>query len=297
MSAAPDPPPRRPRPPGPGRGEALSSTMSRRDFERFSRFVQAEAGIKMPPAKKTMLEARLRKRLRALGLESFEEYGERVFGDGGCPEEIGHLLDAVTTNKTEFFREAVQFEYLSGTALGELCPGPRPPLTAWSAGCSTGEEAWTLAMHFEEYAAGRSGLRYRIHATDLSSRVLRVAARGVYREEQAAAVPVPWRRKYLLRSRDRDQGLVRVVPELRERVRFARLNFRHPPYPVPDGLDVVFCRNVLIYFDREFQRQLLLRLCEHLAPGGYLFLGHTESVHGMGLPVVGLGSSIYRRVE
>jgi chemotaxis protein methyltransferase CheR len=269
-------------------------------FHRFSDLIHRECGIKMPAAKKTMLEARLRKRLKALRLPDFEDYCDYVFGPGGLEHELVHLLDVVTTNKTDFFREGVQFDYLLRTALPELCGrgrGLRSALRAWSAGCSTGEEAYTLAMVLEEFRAQRPGFEYRILATDLSTRVLQLAARGVYRAERIEPVPAPLRARYILRSRDRSRGLVRIDPELRARIAFQRLNFRDAEYAVGAPLDVVFCRNVLIYFDKEFQRQLLLRLCSRLAPGGYLFLGHTESIHGMNLPVRSVGYSIHRTAD
>jgi chemotaxis protein methyltransferase CheR len=264
-------------------------------FSRFSGMIQQECGIKMPASKKTMLEARLRKRLKALHLEDFEDYCDYVFGPGGFERELVHLLDVVTTNKTDFFREGVQFEYLQRAALPALLDrGLRGPLRAWSAGCSTGEEAYTLAMVLEEFRAQRRGFEYQILATDLSTRVLDAAARGVYRSERVEPVPGPLRSRYIMRSRNRAEGLVRVHPDLRARVSFQRLNFRDPAYDVGPPLDVVFCRNVLIYFDKEFQRELLLRLIARIAPGGYLFLGHTESIHGMGLPVIPVGFSTYR---
>jgi chemotaxis protein methyltransferase CheR len=267
-------------------------------FYRFSDMIQRECGIKMPLAKKTMLEARLRKRLRVLGLEDFEQYCDYVFGPGGLEHELVHLLDVVTTNKTDFFREAVQFDFLQRTALPALLErGLRGPLRAWSAGCSTGEEAYTLAMVLEEFRAARHGFEYQILATDLSTRVLQAAARGVYRAERVEPVPAQLRHRYIMRSRDRAQGLVRVDPGLRARVSFQRLNFRDPEYAVGGPFDVVFCRNVLIYFEKEFQCELLLRLIARMAPGGYLFLGHTESIHGMGLPVIPVGFSTYRTAE
>jgi chemotaxis protein methyltransferase CheR len=269
-------------------------------FCRFSQLIQEECGIKMPDSKKTMLEARLRKRLRALNLPTFEEYSDYVFHRDGLAHELVHLLDVVTTNKTDFFREGVQFEYLLGTVLPEMTArgrGLRSALRLWSAGCSTGEEAYTLAMVLAEFRERTPDFLFQILATDLSTRVLAAAARGVYRSERVEPVPLPLRRKYLLRSRDRREDLVRVVPELRSRVRFQRLNFMEFPYQVGGPMDLIFCRNVLIYFDKEFQRRLLLHLCEHLVPGGYLFLGHTESVHGMNLPVRSVGSSIYCRAD
>ncbi len=266
-------------------------------FRQFAELIQLECGIKMPDSKKTMLEARLRKRLRALRLDDFEEYCELVFAPGGLEQELVHLLDVVTTNKTDFFREAVQFEYLTRTALPALLArgrGRRGPFRVWSAGCSTGEEAYTLAMVLEEFRARTPGFEYQILATDLSTRVLQAAARGVYRAERIEPVPAALRSRYVMRSRDRAQGLVRIVPELRARVSFQRLNFRDAVYDVGPPLDAIFCRNVLIYFEKEFQRELLLRLCARLVPGGFLFLGHTESIHGMSLPVVSVGYSIHR---
>ena len=285
-----------PRPaPGPANGNAPLVPMPQSVFDRFSEMIQQECGIKMPASKKTMLEARLRKRLRALGLPDFELYCDYVFGPGGFEHELVHLLDVVTTNKTDFFREGVQFEYLLRTALPTLVErGLRGPLRAWSAGCSTGEEAYTLAMVLEEFRSQRRGFEYQILATDLSTRVLQAAARGVYRDDRIEPVPAALRARYIMRSRDRAQGLVRVHPDLRARVSFQRLNFRDQEYDVGPPLDVVFCRNVLIYFEKDFQRELLLRLIARIAPGGYLFLGHTESIHGMGRPVAPVGFSVYR---
>jgi len=282
----------------PGASSTALVPMPEAVFERFSELIQQECGIKMPVSKKTMLEARLRKRLRALGLEDFERYCDYVFGPGGFEHELVHLLDVVTTNKTDFFREAVQFEFLQRSALPTLLErGLRGPLRVWSAGCSTGEEAYTLAMVLEDYRMQRHGFEYQILATDLSTRVLQAAARGVYRDERIEPVPASLRSRYILRSRDRAQGLVRIHPDLRARISFQRLNFRDREYDVGPPLHVVFCRNVLIYFEKEFQRELLLRLIARVSPGGYLFLGHTESIHGMGLPVTAVGFSTYRTAE
>jgi chemotaxis protein methyltransferase CheR len=282
----------------PGSGALRLVPMSRAAFTVLSRLVQDSCGIKMPEGKKTMLEARVRKRLRALGLETFEEYCDYVVSREGLAQELVHLQDVVSTNKTDFFREGVQFDYLSTTVLpGLVGQGMlrNNTLRAWSAGCATGEEPYTLAMVLAAFGERCADFHFQIVATDLSVRVLQVAARATYREEHIDPVPLPLRHRYILRSRDRRRGLVRVVPELRDRVRFQRLNLREPPYEVGAQMHLVFLRNVLIYFEREFQQQVLSRLCDHLVEGGYLFLGHTESVHGMNLPVTSLGSSVYRK--
>lgn len=270
--------------------------MTAGDFRRLSEFIRDECGIKMPPGKKVMLEARLQKRLRSLGLGSFREYCEHVFGAGGENGETIHMINAVTTNKTDFFREPFHFEFLMDTELPlwAAASGPGRTFATWSAGCATGEEPYTLAMVLRAFADGHPGFRFSVLATDISTSVLDRAQSAIYEQERVAAVPPELRRRFLLRSKDRSRGLVRIVPELRSLVQFQRLNLLADGAPFPRDLDAVFCRNVLIYFDRPTQARLLKRICGALRPGGILFLGHSESTHGMDLPLVRLASTIYR---
>ncbi len=274
-------------------------TMSDRVFGRFRTFIQSELGIKMPDAKKTMLQARLQKRLRKLAMTSFDEYCEYVFSPEGMREELPNMIDAVTTNKTDFFREAQHFTYLTDSVLPELIRnfgiGHRRPARFWSAGCATGEEPYTLAMVLNEFRAASSGFRFEILGTDVSTQVLRSAALGIYSHEKVAPVPMPLRKKYLLKSRDRQKDLVRIIPELRRQVSFCRLNFMSGSFGVQQMMDVVFCRNVLIYFDRETQEAVLNRICRHLLPGGYLFTGHSETLSGLQVPLVATTSTVYRK--
>ncbi len=268
------------------------------EFRRLASFIEGHCGIRMPASKRTMLEARLRKRLRSLGLCSFRDYCRLVLDEpGGGPERV-HLLDAITTNKTDFFREPQHFELFVRLVLPALLQGSgagvRRPLAVWSAGCSTGEEPYTLAMVLQEVAEDLTGFRFGILATDISTSVLAVARRAIYTEQHVRPVPEALRRKYLLRSRDRSRALVRVVPELRQVVRFRRLNFMDRDYGLRRTMDVIFCRNVMIYFDRATQERLLLRFCSHLAPGGYLFLGHSESVNGLRVPLRQVAPTVYR---
>jgi chemotaxis protein methyltransferase CheR len=277
----------------------LVTVMSDREFQRFSVFIHEECGIKMPPAKKAMVQTRLQKRLRLLGMTSFSEYADFVFSSEGMQTELIAMIDVVTTNKTDFFREPGHFDYLTGTAVPELIGnirvGIQKKLMVWSAGCSTGEEPYTLAMVLGEFAERCPGFDFTILATDISTQVLEKAKAAIYDAEKVAPVPASLKTKYLLRSKDRSNGTVRIVPELRSRIRFRRLNFMDGDFGMREPMDVIFCRNVIIYFDRRTQETLLNRLCSHLIPGGYLFMGHSETLNGMDLPLTAVSSSVYRR--
>lgn len=270
------------------------------EYERFSRFIHTDLGIKMPPAKKTMLQARLQKRLRQLGLESFADYYDYVFSAEGRREELGAMIDAVTTNKTDFFREAHHFDYLTETVLPwfrrEAGRGGRRRMQLWSAGCSTGEEPYTLAMVLRGFQERFADFDFAILATDISHRVLKVASAGIYSEADIAPVAMPLRKKYLLRSKDRRKKRVCIAPEVRRRVRFGRLNFMAEDYGIREPMHVIFCRNVVIYFDKATQQKMLQRLYRQMAPGGYLFMGHSESLNGLNLPFKPIVSTIYRKV-
>ncbi len=275
-------------------------TMTAADFERLSRFIYAHCGIKMPPGKKTMLEARLQKRLRLAGVATFREYCDLLFTTAEGSDELVHMIDAVTTNKTDFFREPAHFSFLSETVFPASMNDDRHvrrPFTVWSAGCSSGEEAYTLAIILAEFAAHNPRFRFTIMATDISTRVLDKARDGIYDEHQISMIPMSLRQKYFLRSKNRQKEQVRVGPHLRALVTFQRLNLMDEQYMIREGsLDVIFCRNVIIYFDRNTQCALLTRLCRYIRNDGYLFLGHSETVHGFDLPLERMASTIYRKV-
>lgn len=278
-----------------------SVRMDDKVFQALSAFIQKELGIKMPPVKKALLESRLQKRLRALGLRGFREYIDFVFSPAGADEELVHMIDLVTTNKTDFFRESFHFEYLSNTAVPELVNSRRAglssPLTVWSAGCSTGEEPYTIAMTLSEFARANSGLGFdfRISCTDISTRVLSMAQKGIYKEDRIEPVPMELRKKYVLRSRDAAKGLVRMSPELRGRLHLQRLNFMENEFPFRD-LDIIFCRNVIIYFDKKTQERLFYKFSQCMHAGSYLFIGHSETLSGLDLPFEKTGPSVYRKV-
>ncbi len=267
--------------------------LSDQNFRRLATVIQDYSGIKMPPAKRTMLEGRLRRRVRVLGLRDLADYCGLLFDDGGLDGELVHLIDAVTTNKTEFFREPLHFKYLTDNLLPSLAEPRR--IKVWSAACSTGAEPYTLAMLLQEQAERVAGFDYAILCTDLCTDVLEKAQRGVYPAAMVEVTPPDLHRKYVMRARDVRRDEVRIAPVLRARLRLARLNLMDDSYPVDRDMDLIFCRNVLIYFDKPTQEAVLRRLCAHLRPGAHLFLGHSESVVGMDLPVDQVANTIFRK--
>ena len=274
--------------------------MSDADFRRLSSFIESELGIRMPDTKRVMLESRLQKRLRKFGFDSYKAYTDYVFSDEGRESELINMIDAVTTNKTDFFREAEHFDYLVEkilpTAAARDGAGLSRPFAVWSAGCSTGEEPYTLAMVLEERRAIEQRFSYRIFASDLSTQVLDKAKEAVYEESKVEVVPMSFKKKYMLKSKEQGRGLVRMKPEIRSRIGFARINFMDDAYPVSEKFDVIFCRNVIIYFERAIQEAILKKLCAHLRAGGWLILGHSETLTGMDMPLRGVAPTIYEKV-
>jgi chemotaxis protein methyltransferase CheR len=277
------------------------TTLSDRDFVRLSEFIQNECGIKMAPSKKVMLQARLQKRLRRLRMPSMSAYCNYLFSPAGIENELIHMIDVITTNKTDFFRESRHFDYLVQNALPELIAGHgvgiRHKLMVWSAGCSTGEEPYTLAMVLKDFANNYTGCKFEslILATDISTRVLEIAKRAIYDDEKVVPVPQEMKRKYLLQGKNDKKGSVRIIPELREIVEFRRLNFLENSYRMREPVDIIFCRNVIIYFDRSTQEEIVNKFVRNLNPGGYLFIGHSETLHGLDVPLTAVSPSVYRK--
>jgi chemotaxis protein methyltransferase CheR len=270
--------------------------LSTRDFARLRELIYAEAGICLSPEKKTMVEVRLKRRLRTLNMATYAQYCDFVFGHKGMKEELVFLINVITTNKTDFFREPLHFEFLAQKALPELAVNGHS-IVVWSAGCSSGEEPYTLAIVLSEYAAAHPGFHFRILASDISTDMLKRAEMGIYSSECVATIPLALKRKYLLRSRDSQSPRVRIVPELRKLVDFRRLNFMDSDYMLAEKVDAIFCRNVLIYFDRATQESILRKLVHNLTPSGYLFVGHSETLHDMELPVVPVAPALYRKAH
>jgi chemotaxis protein methyltransferase CheR len=254
--------------------------ISSKDFQRFQTLIYRESGISLSDAKAGLLTGRLSKRLRALGLNSFSEYHDRVTSDD---EERRAMLDAITTNETNFFREPGHFQFLEQKVLPVWRAGAESgkrarTVRAWSAGCSTGQEAYSLAMLLVDWFPAAQGWSVEIFATDLSRRVLAIAEEGVWNKDQVHEIPLHYLRTYTLKGLGENQGKLKAAPAIRV-IRFARLNLNDPAYPDIGKFDLIFCRNVLIYFDADSRARTTKRLLQHLEPEGYFFVGHAESLN------------------
>ena len=275
--------------------------LSLKEFRLLAGFIGEKTGILVSDAKRIMVESRLRKRLVALRLEAYGQYCDYLFSPGGMERELPHFIDAVTTNKTDFFREPEHFRFLSERAVPELLAargsGPRRQLSIWSAAASTGNEAYTLAMTMGEFCRVHPGAapEWSILASDISEEVLERGRTAIYSREEAAPIPEALKKRYLLKSRDPGRGLVRIVPGLRRRVRFQRINLVGHDLGLTKPMDIIFCRNVFIYFDQRLQERIVARLCRLLRPGGYLFTGHSELLNCRPVPLTSVAPSIYRR--
>jgi chemotaxis protein methyltransferase CheR len=272
--------------------------LSTAEFERLSKFIYDHCGINLQIQKKVLVESRLQKRLRAQNISSFKQYWDFLNSPQGMKEELVHMIDVVTTNKTDFFREPQHFEFMKSVALPELHQviKGRRPLRVWSSACSSGEEPYTLAMVLQDFALLHQGFDYRIMATDISTKVLNDAAIAIYAKTKTADIPLPVMRKYFLKSKDPSNQTVRVVPELRNKVQFKRLNLKDDSWSIDATYDIIFCRNVMIYFDRPSQEAVVNKLIAKLPPGGYFFIGHSESLQGMDLPLKLLRPTMYKKI-
>jgi chemotaxis protein methyltransferase CheR len=269
--------------------------LSSRNFNRLAEFIHGYSGIKMPANKRTMLEGRLRRRMRATRIGNVNDYCRYLFDDDGMEAEVVHLIDAVTTNKTEFFREPAHFDFLINKGLADIAAVGRREIKIWSAACSTGAEPYTLAMVMDEFCATERRMDYSILCTDICTEVLGQAVSGLFSEPMIEPVSMTRRQRYVMRAKDQRRGQVRIVPQLRAKLAFARLNLMDDAYPVDTDMDIIFCRNILIYFDKVTQAKVLNGLCRHLRPGGYLFLGHSESIVGIDLPLRQIANTVFQR--
>jgi len=262
------------------------------EFALFQWLICAASGIALGPQKKTLLMARLSPRMRALGIRSFSEYYRRLTAPDG-DAELTQMLDCICTNETRFFREPRQFEFLKGDVSDALCRGRPRRLRVWSAGCSTGEEPYSIAMTLVHHLPA-SGFSLEIMASDLSTRALDHARRAIWPLARATEIPAEYFQNYMLRGTGPQQGNMKVAPEIRRLVSFSRDNLAHPTPPRLGRFDVIFCRNVLIYFNAETRAAVLSRLLSWLNPQGYLFLGHAETLGGVTDRMQTVMPAIYR---
>ena len=269
--------------PGPDRN------MSRKTFARFRTLIYQLSGIALGEGKEGLVRARVSKRMRALNLVDYDDYFEQLMADV-TGDEIIQLLDVISTNVTSFFREESHFILLSEFGK-QWASEKRSRLRLWSAACSTGEEPYTMAMTLLAASEG-TVTDLKILATDLSTRALDAARSGLFGSEKTACIPRDLRARYFERDTKRPTFL-RAGAELRRTVSFARLNLAEIPFPMSGPFDAVFCRNVMIYFDAEVRRRLIAQVHQLLRPGGYLFVGHSESLSGMTAGFRTVQASVY----
>jgi len=272
------------------------SELTDEEFEKISDLVKSLCGINLHQGKKELVKARLSKRLRALGLTRFDDYIRYVRNDGGGDELVA-MLDSISTNLTSFFREPGHFDYLAEQVLPAIAAraGPhRRSLRIWSAGCSTGEEPFTIGIVVSENIPNPDSWDVRILATDLSTRVLARAREGLYEADRLKDVPGLLIGRYFSCVEAHRPRLYRVNDRVRGLVTFARLNLLGP-WPMRGPFDVIFCRNVMIYFDKPTQTRLVERFWEVLAPGGGLFVGHSESLAGVKHRFEYVQPTVYRK--
>ncbi|PLW84438.1 chemotaxis protein CheR [Kineobactrum sediminis] len=267
--------------------------MTDKNFLFVKRFIAEQAGIELSEAKRNLVYGRLVRRVRALGLSSFDDYCLRL--DSGDSQELEHCVNALTTNLTSFFREVHHFDFLKNELLPRLINEKKDRrLRVWSAGCSTGEEPYSLAMVLAETMPADWDIR--ILGTDLDSQVVATGHAGQYTQERITGITEARRKRWFLRGKGASEGQVKVREELRDLTSFKRLNLLDP-WPMKGSFDLVFCRNVVIYFSKDTQRTLFERFAEQLNSDGHLFIGHSETLYNVSDRFKLLGNTIYRKVR
>lgn len=278
-----------------------AQSLSNKDFERLATFIGDKVGIRLPPTKRLMVEGRLRKRLRALNIPDMQTYCRLVIETRTLDSEVTHLIDVITTNKTDFFREVEHFDLMRSrlvpALLAERAKERMPLLKIWSAAASTGAEAYTAAMVLHDMNTKRNAFRFAILGTDISTAVLEQARSGIYPSDMMAPVPKDLRARYVMEPvRKALRPEVRIVPELRSLASFERLNLMDETYPFDRDVDIILVRNVLIYFEKEDQNAVVKRLVGHLRPRGYILLGHSESMVGNMPGLTQIAPAVFQKV-
>jgi chemotaxis protein methyltransferase CheR len=268
---------------------------SEKDFTPVVRVLRTQLGISLEPHRLGLLQARLRSRLQAAGFTSFGQFHERVLrADPGGPG-MQLLVDLSTVNHTSFFREPAHFTFMAERVVEAVRDSPGRIIRLWSAGCSTGQEPYSMAMVLAELVPGLTKQRVEVWASDLSRGVLETAARAIYSARDVQGVPASRLRRFFLRGHGPREGSYRVVPEIRDLVEFRHLDLRNPAWPLPTDFHVIFCRNVSIYFAEDERVELLHRLAQHLRPGGWLAVGSGEILPGVPASLRRLSPSVYRK--
>ncbi len=267
-----------------------------KEFKTISQYIETNVGIKMPDTKRLMIQSRLAARLRILQIPTYQDYLDYVFNKDTQGTELVLMIDVLTTNKTDFFREPDHFEYLTRVVIPEFLSKRQNTLKVWSAACSSGEEVYTLSMVINEFMEKNPELSsFSVLGSDISTKVLDKAYYAVYDMATIEPIPLALKKKYFLKSSNPDKKVARVKPDLRKYASYKRLNFMDDDYNMADMYDVIFCRNALIYFDKPTQEAVIRKLTKYLKTGGYLFLGHSETILTNSLPLRVVAPTTYIR--
>ncbi|HPG34847.1 MAG TPA: protein-glutamate O-methyltransferase CheR [bacterium] len=274
--------------------EIKKISLSDSEFDKLRELVYKISGISLANTKKELVISRFSKRLKELKLSSFGEYHDLLVSPGGF-SEVQNFINSITTNKTDFFRESHHFDFIVSTFIPQVVASARPVVRVWSAACSTGEEPYTIAMVMSKYLVEPYGIPVKILATDIDTNVLKAAARGVYDSHAIGQVPEKYLKKYFLRGKGDSFGLFKVKDDIRSMVTFKQLNFIAPEYPITATFDIIFCRNVIIYFSPETKKQVVGKLFRYLSEGGYIMMGHSETLFNMIEGLVYLKNTVYQK--
>lgn len=277
-----------------------SQQLTVQQFNRISSFMEKTTGIKLPESKRSMIQARLANRLKVLNFENYSQYIDFVFSSQEhATEEITMMIDLLTTNLTHFFREQTHFDFMEQSVLPTLVKDGITKPEIWSAGCSSGEEPYTLSIVMREFMKNNPGKfsDYSILATDISTRILSKAIDALYPIDAVEKLPYSIKKQYFLKSKDPNKPFAKPKAEIRNKVKFERLNFMDSAFRIQPKKNIIFCRNVLIYFDKPTQLEVIGKLIDCLVPGGFLFLGHSETIFGSNFPVKTVSTTVFQKTK
>ncbi|HSW59488.1 MAG TPA: protein-glutamate O-methyltransferase CheR [bacterium] len=274
--------------------EIKKISLSDSEFDKLRELVYKISGISLANTKKELVISRFSKRLKELKINSFGEYHDLLISPSGF-SEVQNFINSITTNKTDFFRESHHFDFIVSTFIPQVVAASRPVVRVWSAACSTGEEPYTIAMVMSKYLVEPYGIPVKILATDIDTNVLKAAARGVYDSHAIGQVPEKYLKKYFLRGKGDSFGLFKVKDDIRSMVTFKQLNFIASEYPITATFDIIFCRNVIIYFSPETKKLVVGKLFRYLSEGGYIMMGHSETLFNMIDGLIYLKNTVYQK--
>ena len=274
--------------------EIKKIALSDEEFTKLRDLVYKISGISLSETKRELVISRFSRRLKALKLKSFSDYHNLLVSPSGFTE-VQNFINSITTNKTDFFREAHHFDFLVSKIIPALLTKNKRIVKIWSAACSTGEEPYTIAMVMSKHFVEKYNIPVKILATDIDTNVLTVASKGVYDSSIVSVLPEEYMKKYFLRGKDESNGLYKVKDFVRKMVTFKQLNFVATDYPISTTFDVIFCRNVIIYFNPETKRRVVNKLYRYLNPGGYIMMGHSETLFDMVDGLTYLKNTVYQK--